>query len=40
MRQNRRNRCDEIIALIDSCLAEYEAGSASHERHSSPDRQR
>jgi hypothetical protein len=23
MRQNRRNRCDEILALIDRCLVEY-----------------
>jgi hypothetical protein len=25
MRQDRRNRCDEILDLIDRCLAEYEA---------------
>jgi hypothetical protein len=25
MHQNRRNRCDEILDLIDRCLAEYEA---------------
>jgi len=26
MDTKRRNRCDEIIALIDRCLADYEAG--------------
>ena len=38
MRQNHRNRCDEIIALIDSCLADYEAGS--RDRAATPGRDR
>jgi hypothetical protein len=31
MRQNHRNRCDEILALIDRCLAEYETPKETND---------
>ena len=40
MRQTRRNRCDEVIALIDSCLAEYETSRSVAAGSTDTDRRR
>jgi hypothetical protein len=40
MGQDRRNRCDEIIDLIDRCLAEYESTSRSQQSSPAGDRRR
>ena len=31
MRQSRRNRCDEILALIDRCLADVEGAKDTND---------